>query len=74
MAEAEMNNCGSGFTCAPGAMAAEPHPTQSGGLCSPGKYCSVLSVGEQDCGAGTYNPDSGRQSCNYCPAGQLCPA
>ena len=72
MKSGEESNCGSGFKCNEGAMAAEPHADQSGALCPEGQYCSVTEEGPQDCGVGTYNPDQGRSSCNYCPAGQLC--
>ena len=53
-------------------MAAAPHPSQNGGLCPEGQYCTTTAVGPQDCGNGEYNPDKGRSTCNNCPAGRLC--
>ena len=81
MTSALQQNCGNGFVCGEegspgvsikGAMAAEPHPDQAGSLCPEGQYCVTSAVGPQDCDIGTYNPDTGRSSCNNCPAGQLC--
>lgn len=72
MISSEALNCGNGFICKAGSMAAEPTTAQQGDLCPAGHFCSVLTVGKEVCAVGDYQPNTGQGSCIGCHGGYLC--
>eukprot|EP00752_Nemacystus_decipiens_P010330 g9202.t1 len=59
--------CTEGFYCEGG----DANATEA---CTAGHYCPTGSTIPRDCQAGTYQNETGRESCLICPEGYFCPA
>ena len=64
--------CNAGYYCLTGSSIPNPTDGIVGNICSKGTYCIEGSDDETLCPAGSYNPDTGANSCIDCPAGYYC--
>eukprot|EP00163_Fabomonas_tropica_P011852 TRINITY_DN227_c0_g2_i1.p1 TRINITY_DN227_c0_g2~~TRINITY_DN227_c0_g2_i1.p1 ORF type:complete len:7500 (+),score=2428.07 TRINITY_DN227_c0_g2_i1:177-22676(+) len=71
--------CAAGHYCALSASVAAPvggcaGPNGQGDACPAGKYCPVGSAQPLGCAPGTWQPNTGNDTCFDCPVGYYCPA
>ncbi|CEM37955.1 unnamed protein product [Vitrella brassicaformis CCMP3155] len=64
--------CPEGWYCPTGSPYGQVQPKEF--RCGTGKRCPLGSAAEEDCPAGTYNPDEEAASCLVCPSGFFCVA
>lgn len=66
--------CWAGFYCLRGARSPNnPTLDSTSGPCPAGYYCLNGTSYPLGCPSGTYNPNTGEDSCQTCPAGYHCP-
>ena len=70
---APSGQCSGGFYCTGSSSSPTPTPTSDvGGICPKGSYCESASATPKACAPGTYANETGRESCDPCPARYSC--
>ena len=64
--------CSDGYICVEGAFTPTPMDNVTGYPCPAGHFCTNISLLEQECPPGMYQPDEGKPQCLSCPVGTIC--